>query len=183
VTADPHPDLGQVKAIAAAVLGQMDRLGLRWRLLPATVSRVEASGTVRAVIDGDTKPIRVVSMVGPVAAGERVMVLTSPPSGSHIVGWVGGRLAGASAPAALFGMSGTATVTFAAATSSTLAVTFPKAFPVAPRVFVNIASTAPAAGWTARATSPSTAGFTLHLSGTASAAWTGVPVHWLAIVA
>ena len=177
------PDLEQVKALAQAVYGQLDRLGLRWRLRPATVTRVDTGGTVRARRDGDTEAVRVVSMVGPVAAGERVMVLTSPPAGSHIVGWVGGRLSGASAPAALFGVTGTVTVTFAAATSFVQAVTFPKSFPATPRVFPTIASTAPPAGWTARATAESTTGFNLHLSGTASAAWTAVPVRWVAIVA
>jgi hypothetical protein len=78
-----------VKAIAEAVLERIRRLGLTWRLRPATVARVSADGTVRARIDGDTEPIRVVSMVGPVAVGARVMVVTSPPAGNHIVGWAG----------------------------------------------------------------------------------------------
>lgn len=176
-------DLGQIKAIATAVLEQMDRLGLKWRLRPATVARVDESGAVRAMVDGDLEPIRVVSMVGAVAAGERVMVLTSPPSGNHIVGWAGGRLAGPPTPAVLFGVSGTVAVTFAVATAYTEGVQFLKPFPVAPRVFVNIASVTPTAGWTVRATSVSTTGFSLHVSGTPAAAWTRVPVHWLAVVA
>ncbi|GIE28999.1 hypothetical protein Ait01nite_020440 [Actinoplanes italicus] len=177
------PDLEQVKAFALAVYGQLDRLGLRWRLRPATVTQVEPTGTIRARLDGDTAAVRVVSMVGPVAAGERVMIVTTPPSGSHIVGWVGGRTAGAGAPAALFGMSGTATVTFAAATNFTLGVNFPKPFAAAPRVFTNIASTTPAAGWSSRAVAVTATGFNLHLTGTASAAWSAVPVQWLAVVA
>ncbi|MGI5151396.1 hypothetical protein ACQEVC_34370 [Plantactinospora sp. CA-294935] len=78
-----------VKAIAEAVLESLARLGLMWRLRPATVASVETDGTPHAIFDGDTVPIRVVSMVGPVAVNARVMVMTSPPSGNHIVGWAG----------------------------------------------------------------------------------------------
>lgn len=85
---DPYGHL-PVKAIAEAVLERASRLGLMWRLRPATVVSVAADGTIRAVYDGDTVPIRVVSMVGPVTVGARVMVVKSPPSGNHIVGWAG----------------------------------------------------------------------------------------------
>jgi hypothetical protein len=79
----------QVRAIAEAVLDRMNRLGLTWRLRPARVVSVAADGTIRALHDGDTQPIRVVSMVGPVAVGARVFVLKTPPAGNHIVGWAG----------------------------------------------------------------------------------------------
>jgi hypothetical protein len=78
-----------VKAIAEAVLESMGRLGLMWRLRPATVVRIDDDGTPYAVLDGDTAAIRVNSMVGPVAAHARVMVVTTPPAGNHIVGWAG----------------------------------------------------------------------------------------------
>ncbi|MFG3602570.1 glycine-rich domain-containing protein [Micromonospora chersina] len=78
-----------VKAIAEAVLEKAIRLGLTWRLRPATVMSVASDGTIRAQHDGDSKPIRVTSMVGPVAVRARVMVLKTPPAGNHIVGWVG----------------------------------------------------------------------------------------------
>ncbi|SCG15546.1 hypothetical protein GA0070610_1780 [Micromonospora echinofusca] len=76
-----------VKAIAEAVLERMARLGLTWRLRPARVVSVAGDGTVRVVHDGDTVPIRVVSMVGPVAVNAKVFVLKTPPAGNHIVGW------------------------------------------------------------------------------------------------
>lgn len=79
----------QVKAIAEAVLEKAIRLGLTWRLRPATVTSVGSDGTIRALHDGDQVPIRVASMVGPVAVQARVMVLKTPPAGNHIVGWVG----------------------------------------------------------------------------------------------
>lgn len=76
-----------VRAIAEAVLERMTRLGLIWRLRPGRVASVGADGTVRVLHDGDSEPIPVVSMVGPVAVGARVFVVKSPPAGNHIVGW------------------------------------------------------------------------------------------------
>lgn len=76
-----------VRAIAEAVLERMIRLGMTWRLRLARVVTIAADGTIRALHDGDSEPIRVVSMVGPVQPGARVFVLRSPPSGHHIVGW------------------------------------------------------------------------------------------------
>ncbi|MEH1014595.1 hypothetical protein V6U90_15975 [Micromonospora sp. CPCC 206060] len=78
-----------VKAIAEAVLQRALSMGLTWRLRPATVVSVAGDGTVRVLHDGDNVPIRVVSMVGPVAVRARVMVLATPPAGNHIVGWAG----------------------------------------------------------------------------------------------
>lgn len=83
------PEQLPIKAIAEAVLERARRTGLTWRLRPATVVSVDADGTTRAVYDGDDQPIRVTSMVGPVAVAARVMVVTTPPSGNHIVGWAG----------------------------------------------------------------------------------------------
>lgn len=78
-----------VKAIAEAVLERMNRLGLTWRLRPATITAVTPDGGIRGVYDADTQPVRLVSMLGPVAVGARVMVLRTPPAGNHIVGWAG----------------------------------------------------------------------------------------------
>ncbi|MBM0228050.1 hypothetical protein JNW87_23545, partial [Micromonospora sp. ATA51] len=78
-----------VKALAEAVLEKAIRLGLTWRLRPATVTSVGGDGTIRALHDGDSQAIRVTSMIGPVAVRARVMVLKTPPAGNHIVGWVG----------------------------------------------------------------------------------------------
>ncbi|MFG1660733.1 hypothetical protein ACGFIY_29770 [Micromonospora chersina] len=78
-----------VKALAEAVLEKATRLGLTWRLRPATVVSVASDGTIRVLHDGDKVPVRVKSMVGPVAVRSRVMVVKTPPAGNHIVGWVG----------------------------------------------------------------------------------------------
>ncbi|WDZ83993.1 hypothetical protein [Micromonospora cathayae] len=83
-----------VKALAEAVLERAIQLGLTWRLRPATVMSVADDGTIRVLHDGDTQPIRVASMIGPVAVRARVMVLKTPPAGNHIVGWVGTPAAG-----------------------------------------------------------------------------------------
>lgn len=94
MTHDPVDKL-PIKAIAEAVLERARRTGLTWRLRPATVTSVNPDGAIRVRFDGDDQPIRVVSMVGPVAVEARVMVVTTPPSGNHIVGWAGAPTPGA----------------------------------------------------------------------------------------
>ena|SRR5882672_2149721 len=75
---------------------------------------------------------------------------------------------------------GTQAVTFAAATSNSTAVTFPIAFAAAPMVLTNIDS-APGttSTWRTRAISITTTGFVIFSEGP-SAAWSAVPVSWLA---
>jgi len=85
-----------------------------------------------------------------------------------------------------FVQRGVELVTFASATSHTLAVNFPAPFDNPPVVCVNIASGAGTiARWMARAISVTTSGFTLFLfvgdSGAPAAAWTDIPVHWVAV--
>ncbi|MBC9004836.1 hypothetical protein, partial [Micromonospora aurantiaca (nom. illeg.)] len=100
-----------VKALAEAVLEKAVRLGLTWRLRPATVTSVANDGTIRALHDGDTQAIRVTSMIGAVPVRARVMVLKSPPAGNHIVGLVGSPGAGApTGPVQKFTADGTFTV-------------------------------------------------------------------------
>ncbi|MFI7283082.1 hypothetical protein ACIBOV_22760 [Micromonospora chersina] len=94
-----------VKALAEAVLEKAVRLGLTWRLRPATVTSVAGDGTIRALHDGDSQAIRVTSMIGAVPVRARVMVLKSPPAGNHIVGLVGSP--GPGAPVQTFTQSGT----------------------------------------------------------------------------
>ncbi|MFR9780148.1 hypothetical protein ACL02O_29345 [Micromonospora sp. MS34] len=100
-----------VKALAEAVLEKAIRLGLTWRLRPATVTSVAGDGTIRALHDGDTQAIRVTSMIGAVPVRARVMVLKTPPAGNHIVGLVGSPGAGApTEPVQTFTADGTFTV-------------------------------------------------------------------------
>ncbi|MFI7430754.1 hypothetical protein ACIBPB_27540 [Micromonospora sp. NPDC049836] len=94
-----------VKALAEAVLEKAVRLGLTWRLRPATVTSVAGDGTIRALHDGDSQAIRVTSMIGAVPVRSRVMVLKSPPAGNHIVGLVGSP--GPGSPVQQFTQSGT----------------------------------------------------------------------------
>ncbi|MFU8849464.1 hypothetical protein ACNAW0_00495 [Micromonospora sp. SL1-18] len=94
-----------VKALAEAVLEKAVRLGLTWRLRPATVTNVASDGTIRALHDGDTQAIRVTSMIGAVPVHARVMVLKTPPAGNHIVGLVGSP--GPVGPVLTFTQSGT----------------------------------------------------------------------------
>jgi hypothetical protein len=60
-------------------------------------TRVVRPGTVTAtapsfvLIDGDTAPVEVPSIVGPLPVGQRVMVLFHPPAGALIFGTIGGR--------------------------------------------------------------------------------------------
>ncbi|SCL43432.1 hypothetical protein [Micromonospora aurantiaca (nom. illeg.)] len=97
-----------VKALAEAVLEKAVRLGLTWRLRPATVTSVASDGTIRALHDGDTQAIRVTSMIGAVPVRARVMVMKSPPAGNHIVGLVGSPGTGApTGPVQAFTQTGT----------------------------------------------------------------------------
>lgn len=88
---------------------------------------------------------------------------------------------------ALYGESGVQTISFTDQTSQTVSITFGTAFPVAPRVFVNIASGAGGiARWGARAIQVTTTGFQIFVfSGSTgeTGTWSSIPVHWTAIAA
>lgn len=120
MTGAPGGDQVPVKALADAVLERARRLGLVWRLRPATVT---SAGTIRVQIDGDTAPIRVVSMLGPVAVGARVMVLITPPAGNHIVGWIGAPAPGGGPDGLAFSEANSAAITTAATVVLSAAVT------------------------------------------------------------
>jgi hypothetical protein len=75
--------------IVKAIIDRADELGLRWRLVPATVSEPGPNGQVRVVYDGDTEDIDAVTMIGRLPAGARVFVVVSPPAGVHVVGFMG----------------------------------------------------------------------------------------------
>lgn len=81
--------------------------------------------------------------------------------------------------------AGLLSVSFTSLSSYTRSVTFPEAFPVAPVMFVEIASGAGTTGrYEARPINITPTGFTLFvlLSDAAEGAdtWTDVPVHWIA---
>jgi hypothetical protein len=64
------------------------RLGLTWRMRPATVATVDSLTSVTIVQDGDTAEIAAVSLVGTVAVGDRVMSILLPPAGVFIIGYL-----------------------------------------------------------------------------------------------
>lgn len=79
------------QAQTKATVDNAGDLGLIWTRRLASVTGY--SGTVpMALMDGDTVPIAVVSMVGSLAAGQRVYVDIVPPSGKYVVGVVSGQI-------------------------------------------------------------------------------------------
>lgn len=80
--------------------------------------------------------------------------------------------------------AGQLNVSFTSLDSYTTTITFPTAFPAAPAVMTNIASSAgPVARWCSRAYSISSTGFTLMVfhPAAASQTWSSVPVQWTAV--
>lgn len=66
-----------------------DRFGLTWGRRPGTVMEITGQFTPRqpsVVMDGDDRGIPVVSLVGILAVGDRVMVDRVPPAGHYAVG-------------------------------------------------------------------------------------------------
>lgn len=63
-------------------------LGLTWSLRPGTVTSVD--GGVLVTLDGDAAIISAVNLLDFVSIGDRVMIISVPPSGNFIVGLVGG---------------------------------------------------------------------------------------------
>lgn len=64
-----------------------DQLKPEWKLRPGTVAFAEGSA-IMVVLDGDSEPTRVFSLIGSVFLNMRVMVLTVPQSGNFAVGFV-----------------------------------------------------------------------------------------------
>lgn len=72
-------------ATVQAIKDNAQRLGLTWTVRPALVT---SSGTMpSAVFDGDSEPIPMTSMIGPLFPGQRVYVMIVPPSANYIVGF------------------------------------------------------------------------------------------------
>lgn len=64
------------------------RLGLTWNLSIGTVTEATSSNSLLVLLDSDSEPIAVVSMVGLMSVDTRVYVITVPPSGNFAVGVV-----------------------------------------------------------------------------------------------
>ena len=81
---DPLGDAGAMaQAQAKAMVENAPALGLTWTRRPATVT---SDDPIMATFDGDSVPIGMTSMIGPVYVGQRVYVDIIPPSGNYIVG-------------------------------------------------------------------------------------------------
>jgi hypothetical protein len=75
---------------ASTIAENAKRLGLVWTMRPATVvSYDRTTGMATAIFDGDTVPLTMTSLAGPLTAAQRVMVMIVPPSGNFIIGSVG----------------------------------------------------------------------------------------------
>jgi hypothetical protein len=85
----PQTDPAVQAAVTAAraVVENAKALGLVWNLRPATVFVDSPDPTLVGVtMDGDTAVVDVVSLIGPLGARARVMVLIVPPAGMFIIG-------------------------------------------------------------------------------------------------
>lgn len=93
IGADPSSGLPDTIATGiGALVDSADRLGLKWRITPATTganSYSGAGGYIGVTLDGDTSISTAVSLVGPIQPGARVMVLDVPPTNKYVIGWVG----------------------------------------------------------------------------------------------
>lgn len=78
-------------ASADATIANAARLGLMWRLTPATVIEgIETMNTLVTVdVDLNPQPTRVISLIGSLATGQRVMLMIVPPLGTYIIGMYG----------------------------------------------------------------------------------------------
>lgn len=88
ISSDRAADATTIELVRSIVLNA-DRLGLVWKIRPATVSTSAPDGAPRVLLDGSTQPIRCMSLLGPMMVGTRVMTVLSPPSGCHVIGLAG----------------------------------------------------------------------------------------------
>ena len=155
-----------------ALVENASRLGLTWDIRLGTV--IDRGPRPLIHMDGDDESISIgaVPMAGNPAIGQRVYVLLIPPGGAFMVGQVAEW------------ETGSATITFASATTFTQVIIFNRQFIRPPRVFLNINSGSGNTNfWFTKAFNITTTQFTLSLakqSGLAANAWTGHAVQWLA---
>lgn len=83
--AGADPSAGLEVARVKAITDNAERLGLVW---VRTVGEVFGEDPVTVQVDGDTEPVGMTSMIGPVFQGQRVYVDQIPPAGNFIVGHV-----------------------------------------------------------------------------------------------
>lgn len=83
---EPHkaPDL--ISTGVQATVDTSSRLGLTWKLRIGTVAEFVSVNRVTVRLDGDESSLTMVSMIGNLAPGIRVYVLTIPPAGNYVTG-------------------------------------------------------------------------------------------------
>ncbi|MFW3473668.1 H-type lectin domain-containing protein [Streptomyces microflavus] len=148
--------------------------GADWRI--AVVATVNGNDTVTTEDGIDVR--RWDSYLAP-AVGD-IIAITQSGGGSW--GTWGRWASGPGLPARAF-QSGTALLSWTAASAATTTVTFPVAFPSVPRVTTNIASGGgEVARWASRAYNVTTTGFTAYMAAPTAANTTGtnVPLTWIA---
>ncbi|MGW6920855.1 hypothetical protein ACWGA9_06160 [Streptomyces sp. NPDC054950] len=171
--------MAAIDAVLGASVDAVKRSGaLENGALMATVSVLNADGTADLTRAGDTYPnVRLLSGYLNPSVGDNVEMLRSAG------GWVCvGALRTNSGPRI---QSGRLNLTFAATAVANWNVTFPKAFDSVPNVVANIASNAAAVRWyKANVYNESTTGFTLYITTTdaaaTAAAWSAIPMSWIA---
>lgn len=84
--ADNIPTL--IDASVQALLNNANRLGLTWNMAIATITMGTNPQSVRGLIDGDSAPILMKSMIGEIAANTRVYVIQVPPGNNYVAGLV-----------------------------------------------------------------------------------------------
>lgn len=93
-----YPPQYVIDAAAGAVKAAIEdaaRLGLVWRIIPASVvgrGMTDPMAT-NVVLDGDTNSGRAVSMVGALRSGQRVWCVQVPPAGMYVMGVIGPNVA------------------------------------------------------------------------------------------
>lgn len=81
----PQVGVALLAAGVGALQDQARSLGLTWELRPATVVAA-STGITTATYDGDSVPVDMISLVGTLAVGARVMAIFIPPAGNYVVG-------------------------------------------------------------------------------------------------
>ena len=83
------PMVGVAVAAARSVVNNARALGLTWQLRPATVALDSPDeANIEATLDGDVAVLSMVSLVGPLLEGQRVMTMIIPPAGMFIIGTI-----------------------------------------------------------------------------------------------
>jgi len=111
---DPRFDDHMLRTLISETLSRALEKVRTPELRPGTVADVVGP---MVLVDGDTVPVEVPSLIGPVPAGQRVMVLFHPPAGAVIIGVIG---AAANGPVS----GGKTGATNAGPTSGTTSLTF-----------------------------------------------------------